>query len=824
MRDGLSDAEAGERLTRFGPNTLARAARPRYGAIAARQVADPLVALLVAAAGVSFAIGELVEAVVIAAIVVLNGALGFVQELGAERAVIALREAAQPQASVIRSGRERELPAAEVVPGDLIVLREGERVPADARLVQAEGLAVDESLLTGESIAEEKTPDAVPAETLLADRTSVVFAGTAVTRGRGAALVTVTGARTEIGGVVGLAARAKPPPTPLQRRLGHLTRAMVAIGLAITVLLAAIRLLQGAPLEKAFLLGVSVAVAAVPEGLAATVTIALALGARRIAGRGAIVRRLPAVETLGSATVIASDKTGTLTENRLRLTALAPAPGRREEDLLRAAMLASTAQLLDGDEGRTRVKGDPLEGAILLAARQRGLEPAGVRAGATVVRELPFDPERRRMTLVCRERDGLCAYAKGAPETLLGDSRAPTAERQAAAAQAAAWAGEGLRVLAVTQRALAAAEASAEAIERGHELVGLLALEDPLRPSAAVAVREARAAGLGVRILTGDHPATADAIARRLGLPADAVRARVTPGEKLQLVTALQRDGEVVAVTGDGVNDAPALRRADIGVAMGRSGTEAARSASDVVLTDDDFSTIVAAIREGRGIADNVRKFVAFLLSANLGEVLLFAIAVLAGLGVPLTVVQVLTVNVLTDGLPAVALARDPVDEGVMRRPPERSDDLFSAPGWLALGLVRTAVAAAALGAFLIGRASGDDAARTMAFATLALGELVLVFAIRSPFRAAWHEPRNRMLLIAVAGSAALVALALFAAPLREPFGTTALEPLQVAAVLALALTPATVVEAGKTLVRARAGRRGRARVGTRMTDRGPTR
>ena len=781
---GLSEDEAQRRLAEYGPNALELQRRPRYATIAARQVADPLVALLCVAAAVSLAIGEGVDAIVIGVIVLLNGAL---------------REEAQ----AIREGRERVLPARDLVPGDLFLLGEGERVPADGRLVAAEGLAIDEAQLTGESVPEEKSVAAVPLPTPLADRTCLVYAGTAVTRGRGLAVTIATGPRAEIGRLAGMTAEAKPPPTPLQRRLRGLTGAMVALGVGITVALAGLRLAQGASLDDAFLLGVSVAVAAVPEGLAATVTIALAIGARRMATRGAIVRRLPAVETLGSATTIACDKTGTLTVNRLRLHALAPAAGFGELDLLQAAVLASTARLVEDAEGELAVAGDPVDGALLLAARERGRPAEEIRRGSSVLRELPFEPERKRMTLVYRRDGVVSAYTKGAPETVIAAARVDEADRRALTAQAEAWARQGLRVLAVARRELRDDDLPAEEIERDQTVVGLVALRDPLRETAPAAIAAALDAGLRVDILTGDHRATAAAAARQLGLPTEEVTARVTPADKLRIVEDLQERGEVVAVTGDGVNDAPALRRGDVGVAMGRSGTEAAREASDLVLTDDDFSTIVAAIREGRAIADNVRKFVAFLLSANLGEVLLFAVAVLAGLGAPMTFVQVLVVNVLTDGLPAVALAADSPSPDIMRRPPERSGTLFDRPGRLALGLVGIVVGAAALAAFLVGRAAdGVAVAQTMAFATLALSELLIVFAVRSPLRAAWREPRNRLLLVSVAGSAAFLGLAL--SLFRDPFGTVPLDGWQLATVGALAIVPAAAIEGAKAMVRRR--------------------
>lgn len=799
-RLGLSEDEAERRLAEFGPNLLERHRRPRYAAMAVRQVVDPLVALLLVAAAVSLAIGEEVDAIVIGAIVLLNGALGFGQELGAERAVIALRGALRDTARVVREGREREVPAREVVPGDLFVLEEGERVPADGRLVRAESLAIDEAPLTGESVPEDKTTEEVPATTPLADRVSVAYAGTAVTRGHGAAIAIATGPRAEIGRLSRMAAAAKPPPTPLQRRLRDLTGAMVVVGVGITVVLAGLRLAQGASLDDAFLLGVSVAVAAVPEGLAVTVTAALAIGARRMAARGAIVRRLPAVETLGSATTIACDKTGTLTVNRLRLRAISPAPGFDELDLLRAAALASTVRETEDGNHPAAVAGDPVDRALVVAARQRGLSVEDARQGARLVRELPFDPERKRMTLVYRRDGVLTAYAKGAPETLIAGAGSDADEKRGLAAQAEAWAGAGLRVLAVSSRELPSADLPDEEIEGEQTLVGLVALEDPLRETAPAAIRSAQGAGLQVQILTGDHQATAAAVARQLEIPVEAVRARVTPADKLGLVEAMQGQGEVVAVTGDGVNDAPALRRGDVGVAMGRSGTEAAREAADLVLTDDDFSTIVAAIREGRAIGDNVRKFVAFLLSANLGEVLLFAVAVVAGLGAPMTVVQVLLVNVLTDGLPAVALANDPPSPAVMRRGPERGTALFGRAGRVALGLIGLAVGAAALAAFLVGRETdGTAVAQTMAFATLALSELLVVFAVRSPDRPAWRAPRNPLLLASVAASAAFLVLALWL--LREPFGTAALGPAQIGIVCALGALPAVAIEVARAFL-----------------------
>lgn len=807
---GLTEAEARRRLARHGRNELPSRTRPRYGPIAARQLGDPLVALLLAAAAVSVVVGETLEAAVIGAIVLLNAVLGFVQESGAERAVLALRQAVRPTASVVRDGVERELPAAEIVPGDLVVLREGDRVPADARLAEGELLQVDESALTGESVPVDKTTQAA----------SALYGGTAVTRGRGRALVIATGTRTELGRIAELSVAAKPPPTPLQRQLGRLSQAMVVLGAGVTGLLALGMLARGESLEEAFLVGVAVAVAAVPEGLAATVTIALARGARAMARRGAIVRRLGAVETLGAATVIAADKTGTLTVNQLRVGAVLPQPGRSELEVLEAGALASTADLIH-EAGGPRVAGDPVDGAFLLALAYRGRPDP--RVSSERLRELPFDPWRRRLTTVHRDGDGARLVVKGAPEEIVERTCLDATAREAVRAAARAWAEGGLRVLAVAERRLDLAEVAGGELEEELELVGLAGLSDPLRPSAGASLAAARAAGLDVKTLTGDHPVTAAAIARELELPraepvtGDAldeleparldelvrthdVFARVTPEHKLRLVEALQRGRAVVAVTGDGINDTPALRRADVGVAMGSSGTEAAREAADVVLTDDDFATIVAAIREGRRIADNVRNFVAFLLSANLGEVVLFAAAVLAGLGAPMTVVQVLTVNLLTDGLPAVALASDPAAAGSTA--PRGHGTLFPRRLRAALAGLGLAVGAAATAAYVAGRALEPDAAQTTAFATIALAELALVFSIRSGDLPFHRAPANRLLLAAVAASLLVVALVIYVPALHDPFGTTSLGLAEAAAVLALALLPALAAELAKAVHR----------------------
>jgi Ca2+-transporting ATPase len=774
---GLTSEEAAARLQAHGPNLPGRDPPLRLGTVVLRQFADPLVLLLLAAATISVLVGETAEAAVIAAVVVLNAALGLGQAVSAERAMRALSQAFSPTARVRRDGGLMEIDAAEVVPGDVLIVTEGDRVAADARLVEAAGLEVDESALTGESLPVAKRPGARSEAELLAEQADMVFAATAVTRGHGTAVVEATGPSTQVGEIQRLAAAAERPRTPLERRLARLARQLTLLGVGLTVALAALMALQGAAWRDAFLVGVAVAVAAVPEGLVATVTVAFALGARAMARRGAIVRRLDAIETLGETTVLCTDKTGTLTENRIRLAGLRPADGLDEHTVLEAALLASS---LDDTTGAPR--GDPLERAIHEAALERGLT-AEPLLGRELLDESPFDPATRRMTRVYAQGGYAVAYAKGAAEVFAAglDGRLAQACEE--------WARDGFRVLAV-----AAGPADGELV-----VLGVLAFSDPLRDSAAPSIAAAHGAGIDVTMLTGDHPATARAVGRAVGLDPTSVRARVTPADKLALVEALQARGDVVAMTGDGVNDAPALRRADIGIAMGRGGTEAAREAAAVVLTDDALATIVAAIAEGRRIRDNIATFVSFLLSANLGEVAVFAVAVAAGLGAPLAVVQLLLVNLVTDGFPAIALARDPASPATMTTPPRRQQVLLSARRWLALALVGLAVGAVTFASF----AAGDDAtAQTMAFTTLALAELVLVFTLRSTTAAAWTLPRNDWLWASVLGSGAVVFAAVYLPAGHAALATVSLAPAALAVALVLAVLPAAGVEVAKAGIR----------------------
>jgi Ca2+-transporting ATPase len=781
-----------------------------------------MVVLLGLAAAVSLAIGEWLDSGIIVAIALANTALGYFQEGRAEGASRRLKKMMTPMARVLRDGTLRGVGAEELVPGDVIRLRAGDRVPADGSLT-SDALEVDESAVTGESLAVEKGAG------------SPLYAGTIVTRGAGDASVTATGAGTEIGRAVTGALRIPTTPTPLQRRLQRFAAFLLRAALLLCVAVAGLAWAQGDSLADSILIGVSLAVAAVPEGLPAVLTIALALGVQRMAERGAIAKRLEAVETLGSATVICADKTGTITENRMSLARLYPCAVGAEielrdgsyadaiDELLEASLLASD-ELARSAEGSTTVSGSPVEVAIAEAADDRGIDPEQLFDQTEVVRIEPFDSERKRMSVTVETPEGRTLFAKGAPEKML-ERLTRGADRSALRSLSENWADRGMRVLMVAKRDLAPGG------EGDHQLtpLGVLGIHDAPRPGVAQSVEQAREAGVRTIMITGDHPGTALAIARETGIVRDdraevitgmeldelsddelaarssevRVYARVVPRHKVRILDALRRRGEVTAMTGDGVNDVPALEAADIGVAMGKQGTDAARAAADLILTDDDYSTIVAAVRRGRSIYENVIRFVHFLLAANAGEVMVFALAIALGLGAPLTVVQILLVNLLTDGLPAVALAVDPPERDVMRRPPRPSTEGILDPirGRLIVGGVATGLAAFA--SFLIGDSESHAAGQTMAFATLVFAQLTHVFAVRGWdwfFRAG----RNSALIGAVLLSAALQALILGVPGIAERFDVVALSPVQLGWALALATVPFLAVESFKAIQRSR--------------------
>jgi P-type Ca2+ transporter type 2C len=802
---GLTSSEAHELLVRLGPNALPAPPAPSKARRLGAQLQSPMVALLALAAALSLALGDVLDASVILVVVVFNALLGYVQETRADRAAAALGELLQPSALAQRDGELREVDARDLVPGDMVMLNAGARVPADGLIDRAHSLELDESMLTGESLP-------------VARDEGEVLAGTTVTRGVTSMIVTATGPRTQLGRIAEAASRPRQA-TPLEERLARLARTLMRAGTAVCVLFGIVTWAEGTPPGDAALIGIALAVAAVPEGLPATVSITLALGVRAMARHGAIVRRLHAVETLGSATVICADKTGTLTQNRMTITRICDRDGQEliladcaqpseaAQELLLAAAIACETPL-----HQTAATSEPTEAAILKAAAAWGLD----RAAAHVVHLEPFDAERRRVSVVVQDHRGARAvYVKGAPDAL-----APLLE-DAATAQtlettAARWGAEAVRVLLVARA------------DDGQPLqaLGLLGLTDPPRDGVAADVATARSAGLRTIMVTGDHAATGIAIARGLGIAGEEtepltgkdidalsdaelarrardveVVARVQPHHKLRLVEALRADGEVVAMTGDGVNDAPALRAADIGVAMGQRGSDAAREAADMVLADDQFHTIVRAIEHGRAIYENVVRCVHFLLSANTGEVATFGFALAAGLGAPLTVLPLLLMNLLTDALPAVALSADRPAADVMRGSPRMRDESLLARIRTRLLAAGVAAGAAGFASYLVGHAHSAETGRTMAFATLVFAQLAYVFSVRGD-APAWRARRNPWLNRAVAASA-LVAVCVLAVPaLARTFDLTTIATGNLAVALGLAIVPLAVGETVKAVAR----------------------
>ncbi|TNH31129.1 cation-transporting P-type ATPase [Micromonospora orduensis] len=821
---GLTVAEVAERRRLHGPNQLPE---PKPRSLASRvlaQLRDPLVVVLLAAMVVTALLRDITDLIVIGLVIVLNTTVGVVQEVRADRAVAALRRLAAPYARVVRDGAESMVAAADLVPDDVVRLEAGDVVPADLTLIEAVRLTVDEAALTGESVPVAKEAGGGDAET------TALYAGTVASTGRAVGVVTRTGAASALGRIAALVAAQPHRATPLQRRLAGLGRAFALAAAGLSLLVLAVGLARGLPLADMVLAAVSLTVAAVPESLPAVVTVALALGARRMARRSAIVRRLPAVETLGSVTVIAADKTGTLTEGVMSVDRFVCADGTEitvsghgydpesrtsprppfpaAADLARAILLCNDAHLAPPTEDRPRWApvGDPMEAALVTAAARCGVDVA-VRSRYPRVAEAPFDATRRRMTTLHQDPDGgYLVVCKGAPEVLLatgGPLVDDPATRERAATAAAQLAAEGYRVLAVAQRHTDD-RPEPEALETRLRLLGLVALMDPVRAEAANAVEAFAGAGIRLILITGDHPSTAAAIAARLGMlkPGDTVAvgddvdaglvgatvyARTRPEQKLTIVQGLQADGAVVAMTGDGVNDAPALRRADIGVAMGRGGTEAARQAADLVLADDNLATVAVAVAEGRRIYANIRRFLVYALSGGLAEVLVMLIGPFVGLTVPLLPAQILWINMITHGLPGVALGAEPADPDVMNRPPRRPDQaIIGGLAWRIAGtggLIATVSLVAALVA-----AAADRPWQSVLFTVLGLAQLGVALALRVRGR-----DRNWALDAAVALSLALQLTALWLPPLRTLLGTEALSLTDVAACAAAATIPATV-------------------------------
>jgi len=792
---GLSGAEAAARLAAHGPNVIARAAATSPWVILRGQFASPLILLLIGACAVAGALGEVADAVAIGVIVLLNALVGFLQEYRAEHAILALRALTAPRATVVRDALPVVVAADTVVPGDLLLLEAGDIVAADARLREANALAVNEASLTGESTPAAKAVTPVPAGAALAERTDSVFMGTPVVRGTGQAQVVATGMRTELGKIAHLLATVEKEETPLQQRLARVGRTLLGACLAIVAVTAALGLARRQPWFDVFMSAISLAVAAVPEGLPAVVTIALAVGVQRMAARHVLIRHVPAVETLGSATVVCTDKTGTLTTGVMTVRELW---GRDENALVDAATACCDATL--GPDGRDGT-GDPTELAILSAALGRGIRREDIESARPRTAVRPFDTDRKRMSVW--RADGVL-YVKGAFESLEPLCRDGL---EGAANVNGTLAGRGLRVLAVAT--------GASPDERELTLRGLIGLADPPRPEAVAAVAAARAAGLRTVMITGDHPATAHAIAREMGIVAadsggdelaEAVHARATPEDKLRIVRGWKARGAIVAMTGDGVNDAPALREAQIGIAMGRTGTEVTREASDMVLADDNFASIIAAIEEGRGIFDNIRKTLVYLLGGNTGELLVMLGAVAVGWPLPLLPLHLLWINLATDGLPALALAMEPRDPDVMKRPPRPADEpILGRPEWaniLLTGFLQGLVTLAVFGWAL--RARSLSAARDLAFTTLVLGELFRSFASRSRTRSLWKLGlfTNRSLVLVVGLSVAAQLVLHFVPVTRRLFQLAPLDGADLARALGASLVVVTVLEINKWLRR----------------------
>ncbi|GIV96897.1 MAG: haloacid dehalogenase [Herpetosiphonaceae bacterium] len=871
---GLTTAEVHTRLESYGPNEIKpEPPTPAWRRFLA-QFQNPLVILLLVATAIAAAIWVYerdtalpYEAIVIFAIVLFNGALGYLQEERAEQAVAALRKLSAAEARVIRDGSRRRVPAVELVPGDIILLEEGDTIPADARVLQSISLQTAEASLTGESVPVSKDTDPIPEEVELGDRDNMVFSGTIVTYGRGTAVVTATGMQTEMGRIAGLLRESRDEATPLQKELDRTGRrlggAVLIIAAIIITSIVLVQDVQGfAAIVDVLILGVALAVAAVPEGLPAIVTAVLAIGVQRMARRRAIVRKLPAVETLGSATVVASDKTGTLTKNEMTVRTIVTAHGRvnltgtgyvpegqvrqngeaiRDPALnteviqaLQAAERANNAMLQQIDS-RWSVQGDPTEGALLVAAYKAGLATDVLDRHFERVGEVPFSSERKLMSTVHRdrqERDRLIVFSKGAPDVLLercayelvGEERRPLtpARRSEILDDNAALAREALRTLGVAFRLLPSdtpIQPGDSRIEHDLIFIGLIGMIDPPRPEVKDAVAQAKGAGIRPIMITGDHPQTAVAIALELGITSTAdaitgaelenlpdpeldqivnktsVYARVNPGHKLRIVEALQRNHAVVAMTGDGVNDAPALKTADIGIAMGITGTDVAKEAADMVLADDNFATIIAAVEEGRAIFANIQKFLRFLLSSNIGEVFtMFFGIMLAGvfgltaqgevLVFPLLATQILWINLITDGPPALALGVDPVDPAVMKTPPRpRERGVLTPRMWLGIGQIGLIMAAGTLlvldGALPGGLIAGTGDlryARTLAFTTLVLFQLFNVFNARSDEYSAFRDLfRNPWLWGAILLSLILHIAVIYVPFLQRAFDTTGL-------------------------------------------------
>ncbi len=871
---GLSTAEVTERALQYGANEIQAAKRISPWEILLEQFKNILILILLGATAISLFLGHGIESIAIAVIVLFAVLLGFIQEYRAERAIEALRQMAAPTASVLRDGAEVKIPARELVPGDVILLHTGDRMPADARLLEAVNLQIEEAALTGESVPVEKHtnplsshPSTGSGQALpVGDRKNMVYAGTAATYGRGKALVVATGMQTEFGKIAQLLQTVETGKTPLQHNLDKVGTALARAAFVVVAIIVALGLFRGQPFVEMLIFGIALAVAVVPEALPAVVTISLAIGVQKMVKRNALIRRLPAVETLGSTSVICSDKTGTLTKDEMTVRkifaagqlfkvsgagyspvgefslngsgSIAPTTGLQK--LLTAATLASDTHLVSDAENESgnewNIKGDPTEGALVVAAAKAGLQKESLDSEYPRVQEIPFSSETKRMTTLHQTNGNLTAYAKGAPEMILescdwhltadGVKPLDDAGRKHALAMAQDMAGEALRVLAISTKV----DATLETAQTGMTFLGLAGMIDPPRPEAKSAIATCAQAGIRAVMITGDHPVTAQAVARELGLLKTGrvvtgveleamsdeefkrevetieVYARVSPAHKLRVVTALQANGHIVAMTGDGVNDAPSLKKADIGIAMGITGTDVTKEAAAMMLTDDNFASIVAAVEEGRGVFDNIKKYLMYLLSSNIGEIGLMAGSALLGLPLPLTAVQILYVNLATDGLPALALAVDPAEKDLMKRKPRNPrTGIFTRPVvslMVAGGVWSTIIN---LGLFIWATNSGRSQveAMTMTFVSLVLIQFFKAYNFRSDRNSVFQKPfANKWLNTAIVWEIVLLLLIVYVPTLHEPFNTFSLPLVDWLIVLGLSLTISPVLELVKWMER----------------------
>jgi len=872
--NGLSQEEAQKRLAQYGPNELVEKEKISPWAIFLEQFKSVLIIILLIAVVLSAILGEVVDAIIIGVIVVFACGLGFIQEYRAERAMEALKKMAAPTASVLRDGKETEIVATELVPGDVILLRTGDRIPADARLVEAINLKTDEASLTGESVPIEKISDPVEGEVNVGDRRNMVFMGTAAVYGRAKAIVTATGMATEFGKIADMLQEVKAERTPLQINLDRMGK-WIAIGaLTLCFVLAGLGVMRGHEILEMFIWGVALAVAAVPEALPAVVVISLALGVRRMVKRHALMRKLPAVETLGCTTFICSDKTGTLTQDQMTIrriyvdsklidvtgsgyepkgefyfngTVVEPGQSMALETLLKASGLCNDTSL-NSVNGVWEIKGDPTEGALVVAAAKAGLWQKELGSQLPRIDEIPFSSETKRMTTIHQTPQGKVAYSKGAPEVILNSCRyiyADDKERQLAAKDkdeilsvAQTMAGDALRVLGMAYKPLPTNPTATQAIEQDMVFVGLAGMIDPPREEVKEAVKLCDRAGIKSVMITGDHKLTAIAIAKELGLLKEGVAfsgadldnlsdaelealvekievyARVSPAHKLRVVEALAKKGHVVAMTGDGVNDAPALKKADIGVAMGITGTDVTKEAADMVLTDDNFASIVAAVEEGRGIFGNIKKYLMYLLSSNIGEILLMAVAILFGplIGlpygaIPLVAIQILWVNLATDGLPAIALSVDPVDPDIMeQKPRRRGQGIFTRPVviLMTIGGIWSCLVNLGIFKWALDAGRGMLEAQGLCFLTLIIIQFFKAYNFRSDRKSVFELGlfKNKWLNLAICWETMLLLIIVYTPFLQESFRTFSLSLIDWIIVTLLAGSIFPVLEISKAIIR----------------------